>query len=124
MTEVRDKDNYEQWVIFFLRAFHESAEDAIAEIDKLMTLHSRNTGKIEKLGRSAKTTMRLFAYLEYNPMVDIRKTATALEMAFNTVSSAVERLVQAGILNKSREVGRNRIFVYVEYLDILRGGTE
>ena len=124
MTEVRDKDNYEQWVKFFLRALHESAEDATTTIDKLMKLHVRNVGKIEKLGRSAKTALRLFAYLEANPMIDIRKTAIALDLAFNTISSAVERLVEAGILNKSNDAERNRIFVYTEYLDVLRGGTD
>ena len=124
MTEVRDKDNYEQWVKFFLRALHESAEDATTTIDKFMKIHVRNVGKIEKLGRSAKTALRLFAYLEANPMIDIRKTAIALDLAFNTISSAVERLVEAGILNKSNDAERNRIFVYTEYLDVLRGGTD
>ena len=28
MSEVRSKDNYEQWIKFFLRAVKESAEDA------------------------------------------------------------------------------------------------
>jgi hypothetical protein len=38
-----------------------------------------------------------FAYLESNPIIEIQKTAAALDMVFNTVSSAVSRLSQAGI---------------------------
>ena len=35
MMEVRRTGNYEQWIKFFLQAFVESAEDAIATIDEL-----------------------------------------------------------------------------------------
>ena len=42
MTEVRKKDNYEQWVKFFLRAARESAADAVDAIDELSLLHERN----------------------------------------------------------------------------------
>lgn len=123
MTEVRNKGNYEQWVLFFLRAVYESASDAIASIDKLTALHDKNVAIIEGMGRAAKTAMRVFTYLETNPIIEIRKTATALDMAFNTVSDAVGRLVQIGILRQVNGVNRNRTFVYSDYLEVLRGGT-
>lgn len=124
MTEVRNKDNYEQWVKFFLRAIYESAEDATNTIDKLTALHDKNVALIGGMGRGAKTAMRLFAYLESNPIIEIQKTAAALDMAFNTVSSAINRLSQAGILHQSNDASRNRIFAYSDYLEILRGGTQ
>ncbi len=124
MTEVRSKDNYEQWVKFFLRAIYESAEDAINTIDKLTALHDQNVAIIEGMGRGAKTAMRLFAYLESNPIIEIQKTAAALDLAFNTVSGAVSRLSLAGILSQTNATNRNRTFAYSDYLEILRGGTE
>lgn len=42
MSEVRAKDNYEQWVKFFLLAIKESAEEAVDTIHKLRTLHDKN----------------------------------------------------------------------------------
>ncbi len=124
MTEVRNKDNYEQWIKFFLSAIYESAEDATNTIDKLTILHDKNATIIKKFGRGAKTALRIFTYLETNPIIDIQKTATALGMAFNTVSSAVIRLTQAGILAQANDASRNRTFVYSDYLEILRGGTQ
>jgi len=124
MTEVRNKDNYEQWVKFFLRAVYESAADATENIDKLTALHDKNVAIIESMGRAAKTAMRVFAYLEANPIIEIPKTAAALEMAFNTVSGAVTRLSQVGILTQSGNTNRNRTFAYTDYLEILRGGTQ
>lgn len=123
MTEVRAKGNYEQWVKFFLQAIMESAEDATATIDELIVLHDTNVDKISKLGRAAKNAMLVFNYLESNPIIEIRKTAEALGITFNTASSAVNRLVDAGILVQTTDTSRNRTFAYEAYLNILRKGT-
>ena len=123
MTEVRAKGNYEQWVKFFLQAIMESAEDATATIDELIVLHDANVAIISKLGRAAKNVMLVFNYLESNPIIEIRKTAEALGIAFNTASSAVNRLVDAGILVQTTDTSRNRTFAYEAYLNILRKGT-
>ena len=123
MTEVRTKGNYEQWVKFFLQAIMESAEDATATIDELIALHDANVSVISKLGRAAKNVMLVFNYLESNPIIEIRKTSEALGITFNTTSSAVNRLVDAGILVQTSNNSRNRTFAYEAYLDILRKGT-
>lgn len=123
MTEVRSKGNYEQWVRFFLQAISESAQDAIAAIDELTALHEQNVQKIGNMGRAAKSAMQVFRYLEANPIIDIRKTANALGVSFNTVSSAVKRLTDCGILAQTTNANRNRTFAYEAYLNILRKGT-
>ena len=123
MSEVRSKDNYEQWVKFFLRAVQSSAEDASQTIRELASLHNRNIARIDGMGRAAKTTKALFSYLEQNPIIDIRKTAEALGLSFSTVSSAVKRLEDKGILVQTNNASRNRVFAYREYLDILRKDT-
>ena len=123
MTEVRAKGNYEQWVKFFLQAIMESAEDATTTIDELIALHDANVSAVSKLGRAAKNAMLVFNYLESNPIIEIRKTAEALGITFNTTSSAINRLVDAGILAQTSNNSRNRTFAYEAYLDILRKGT-
>lgn len=123
MTEVRSKNNYEQWVQFFLQALLESSEDAITTIDELITLHDKNIALIAKMGRASKSTMQIFQYLESNPIIEIRKTAEELNMAFNTASSAVNRLLDVGILVQTNNTSRNRTFAYESYLTILRKGT-
>lgn len=123
MTEVRRSGNYEQWVRFFLQAIYESAQDATVTIDKLTALHDQNLEIVESMGRAAKNAKLVFRYLEANPIIEIRKTAEALNVAFNTVSSVVNRLVEKGILVQLDNKSRNRTFAYEAYLDILREGT-
>jgi Fic family protein len=123
MTEVRNKGNYEQWVTFFLQAILESAEDAADTISKLSELHIKNVRVIKSFGRAAKTALRLLEYLEQNPIIEIRKTAVALDVAFSTLASAVHRLREVGILTQSAGDRRNRTFSYEPYLMLLRRGT-
>ncbi|MEE0987171.1 MAG: winged helix-turn-helix domain-containing protein [Succinivibrionaceae bacterium] len=101
----------------------ESAEDATATIDELIALHEANVVAITNLGRATKNALLVFNYLESNPIIEIRKTAEALGIAFNTTSSAVNRLVDAGILVQTSDNNRNRTFAYEAYLDILRKET-
>jgi len=55
MMSVREKGDYEQWVRFFLTAVLETANDAIETIDKLVSLHDRNSLLIQSIGRSVNT---------------------------------------------------------------------
>jgi Fic family protein len=125
MTEVRRKGNYEQWINFFLQAVMESAEDAIHTIDQLTDLHDKNMVLLMDgvAKRQADTLKRLFAYLEANPIIEIKKTSQALDVAYNTVARAVAVLEGKGILKQSEQAGKTRIYAYSEYLDILRKDT-
>lgn len=123
LTEVRTKGNYEQWIKFFLRAVSESAEDAHENIIRLKTLHDAHETRINTLGRARLTALQLFAYLERNPIIEINKTAQALQLSYNTIASAVKRLIDANILVPSSGRLRGRTFAYKAYLDILKEGT-
>ena len=123
MTEVRNKGDYEQWIRFFLQAVYECAADAIATIDKLVALHEKNETAMLEIGRGAKNALSVFHYLEANPIIDIRKTAEATGLSFNTVAAAVKKLTAMKILIQTTTASRNRTFAYTEYLDLLRDGT-
>ena len=53
----------------------------------------------------------------------IKKTAADLELSFSTVSGAVKRLGDAGILVQTNNASRNRVFAYEAYWEILRKDT-
>lgn len=124
MTQVRRTGDYEQWISFFLQAFADSAEDAIHTIDRLTALHDKSTKLFDSLTKRQRTSvLKVFSYLESNPIIDIQKTATTLEMSYNTVSKVVSILIEDGILKQTDKSGKAKIYSYTEYLDILRKDT-
>ncbi len=124
MTQVRRTGDYEQWISFFLQAFADSAEDAIHTIDRLTALHDKSTKLFDSLTKRQRTSvLKVFSYLESNPIIDIQKTATTLDMSYNTVSKVVSILIEDGILKQTDKSGKAKIYSYTEYLDILRKDT-
>lgn len=124
MTQVRKTGDYEQWILFFLQALSDSAEDAIQTIDELTKIHNRNAQKFENMTkRQQANAMNFLIYLEKNPIIDIQKTAAALNLSYNTVAKSVALFVDNGILQQTEKSGRSKIYSYVDYLAVLRKDT-
>ena len=124
MMQVRKTGDYEQWVMFFLQALSDSAGDAIQTIDALTALHNQSVAKLGAFSKRQQTNLlKLFAYIETNPIIDIQKTAAALGLSYNTVSKMVTILVDEGILRQTDKAGTAKIDSYADYLDILRKDT-
>lgn len=124
MTQVRKTGDYEQWVLFFLQALSDSAEDAIQTIDRLTEIHNRNVQKFNSMTKRQQTNaINFLIYLEKNPIIDIQKTATALNLSYNTAAKNVASFVDNGILQQTEKSGRAKIYSYVEYLAVLRKDT-
>jgi len=123
MSEVRNKDNYEQWIKFFLRAIAESSDEAVDTIKKLSDLHNKNVELISNMGKASKNVQIIFDYLEKNPIIDTRKTSEELGISYSTVSRVIAKLEECGILKQTDNASRNRVFAYEDYLEILRKDT-
>lgn len=123
MSEVRRSGDYEQWIKFFLRAFRDAAEDAAVTVRELSDLHNGNMALISKEKRNA-NLKSVFRYMEQNPILEIKKTADALNLAYNTVAKQVNWLISKGILVPAEKRGKSRTFIYDSYLGILRRDTE
>ena len=124
MMEVRRSGAYEQWVKFFLRAVRDSAEDAVATIDRLSALHQADGARVDALPGSSSVPRELFDYVRRNPIIEIKKTAEQLGYSYNAVAGAVRKLIGIGVLAQVKKEGRTRTFAYEAYLEILRKDTE
>ncbi len=123
ISEVRRTGDYEQWIIFFLEAVKAACEDSLQTIRELSALHEANLRIIPHSARSTDTSSALFAYIEQHPIIDIGKTAKALDLSYNTVSALVSKYEKLGILQKTTNKARNKVYEYKAYLDILRKDT-
>ena len=86
-------------------------------------MHERNIARLPKTNRTKDNVRALFDYIEQFPIIDIKRTSSALGLSYNTVSTAVNKLVEIGILKETTNASRNRVFSYEEYLSILRKDT-
>ena len=127
MSAIRETGDYEQWIKFFLEGIYVSGKSAIKTANELIVLREKNIKKLNSENytkRTFETMMKIFHYLEAHPIIEIRKTSKDLSMAYNTVSLAIDRFEKLGILHLVKKQGRNKVYSYKEYIDILRDGTE
>lgn len=127
MTAVRDSGNYEQWIKFFVEGVYTSSKSAIESADSLIEIKTADEAKImnsELSDRRKTSIMKLYRHLLARPIIDIKGAAEELKLAYNTVKSAVDVLIDLGILKQDNNQGRNKVFSYEAYLDVLREGTE
>ena len=123
ISEVRRTGNYEQWINFFLEAVYAACDDSILTIKQLNDLHNKNAEIIPQTNRTIDNSQVLFNYIEQHPIINIGKTAQALNLSYNTVSALVKKYEHLGILSKTTNKSRNRVYEYTEYLNILRKDT-
>lgn len=123
ISEVRRSGNYEQWVRFFLEAVRAAAVDAEESIRQLSALHDQSVAALPKPKRSKDNVRMVFDYVEQHPIIDIKRTAAALGVSYNTAASAVSKMVALGVLKETTNAARNRVFAYERYLEVLRRDT-
>ena len=125
LMDVRLKGHYEQWIKFFIDGIIEAGNNSLECIELLISLNEKNTRLIEeKVTGSKKTVFDVFNYIQSNPIINIPKTARKIGKAYNTIAAAITQLQNLGILKIKHEQDRNRVYIYEDYLAILREGTE
>lgn len=125
LTEVRIKGHYEAWISFFLKGIIETSKHAIGCIEQLVALMNHHLVIIQGDDvRQNKSMLKLYHYMTSHPIMDIQKTALALNLSYNTIASNIKHMIQLGVLKEITQKQRNRVFVYEEYLAILRDGTK
>jgi len=121
---VRTKGEWEAWVDFFLEGVEQIASNAVETAKRLLSLFQQDEQKIQTLGRSASTTLRVFRVLCERPLVTLNQICESTGLSFPAASKGMQQLEQLDIVREITGQQRNRVFAYQNYLSILNEGTE
>jgi Fic family protein len=124
LQQVRFNGDWEAWVRFFLEGVETTANQAVDAARRIQKLFERDREKIEGLGRAAGTALRLHNHLQRFPLTSLGNAAAKTKLSFPTVTAALSRLEDLGIVKETTGRERNRIFEYRSYVHILAEGTE
>lgn len=124
LQRVRDRGDWEAWLVFFLEGVVETADQAADAARRLRSLFADDRIKIEGLGRAAGSALRLHQMMQSRPILSVPMAAQQLALSLPTVRDSVRHLVDVGILKEITGRKRDRQFAYQVYLDVLSEGTE
>ncbi|MBI5251795.1 MAG: Fic family protein [Desulfomonile tiedjei] len=124
LQRVRVEGDWEAWVNFFLEGVIGTAEQAVKTAQRITNLFTDDRTRIEKMGQAAGNALRVHSYLQKKPVLEIPRASAEIGVSQPTVTSALKRLEEIGVVKEITGKARDRIYVYKEYLDILGEGTQ
>ncbi len=121
---VRTEGDWEAWIDFFLEGIERTATNAVETAQLLVKQFQKDEKKIQKLGRIAITSMRVFQVLRDRPLITLNQICKRTGLSFPAAAKSMQVLHNLGIIKEITGKRRNRIFSYERYLAILSEGTE
>jgi Fic family protein len=124
LQRVRLEGDWEAWTSFFLEGVIETAEQAVHTAQRIMRLFADDRTRIESMGQAAGNVARVHSYLQNRPVLEIPRASKEIGVSQPTITSALKRLEEIGVVREITGKARDRIYVYQAYLDILEEGTQ
>lgn len=118
LTFVRERNDLDQWLAFFLSAVSETAKKGVDVFTRIIELREEYDGRIAALGRRAKHARALMPGLFSAPAITVGQASERLQVSTSTANTLINQMEQAGILREATGHSRNRIFLLREYLEL------
>jgi Fic family protein len=124
LDRVRTEGDWEAWTDFFLEGVRDTAGNAVETARRLIALFEADQQKIQTLGRSASSTLRVFQAFKARPLLTVGRISERTGLSFPAANQAVARLAELGIVREITGRRRERAYAYDQYVAILNEGAE
>lgn len=121
LQRIRDDGDWENWLLFFLRAVAEVSRNAAATAGRIAELREENRRVInEKLGRLAANGHRVLDRLFEFPFVSVNEVRELIGTTFASANTLVAHMVDCGLVKEYTERYRNRRYLLCDYVDLFK----
>jgi len=120
LSRVRIANDLEQWLNFFLRGVIETSKRGVVTFDKIINLQKNCQEKIATLGRRSELGNKLLKILFTKPIVNVNKIVSELDITFPTANAIISDFEKIGIFKEVTGFARNRLFSFVEYINLFK----
>jgi len=115
---------WETWLEFFLEGIILSSRQAIKTAEDINHLFFDDAEKIAHLGRARFSCLQALDYLKQLPQISAPSLASALSISTPTARSALNHMVNLGILEEISDKKRDKVYLYRKYINILEDGAQ
>ena len=108
------------WIKFFLKGVAFVANEACETSNRIINLQARDKNKIIGSYKKSANIASLHDKLFDRPIISIKDAANMMDVTFPTANNICIKLAKLGILKEVTGKARNKMFVYKDYLDMLK----
>jgi len=117
LTFVRSKNDLGQWIKFFLTGVIQTAESAVATLEKIVDLKETiEKERIQFMGKRSKQGIEFLHLLFKKPVVTIKDVQSMTGLSIKASNDLVKAFVEQKILKETTGYQRNRVFIFDEYV--------
>lgn len=120
LSQVRQSNDIEHWIKFFLTGISETAKKGKITFEKIIVLRKKYEDVIESRLSPArqKTAKELLKKLFSKPMVTVREIKEMMNVSTQTAAVLAREFEDAGLFKEKTGLSKNRIFFLQEYIDL------
>lgn len=122
LMAVREKGDWEGWVVFFLRGVAEIAEEATDVAKRLVQMRDEHRTLVETQIPRTHNALRILSGLYRQPVTTVGAVQAQLDISYASANRLIARLADIGILRAITSAERNRVFAYAPYLELFMDG--
>ena len=115
LQRVRTEGAWEAWLHFFLSGIIDTTEQATRTAQRILELFREDRTRVEKLGRSAASALRLHDAFKAHVVYSIPRAAKRLRLSQPTVTAAMKHLVKLGVVREMTGRRRSKVYAYHAY---------
>lgn len=120
LNQVRLSGDWESWLLFFVDAVAETANQAVATAQQLNAIRTTDKTRLTHLGRQSGSASLVLDALFEHPVASINKLIEQTGLTAATIGKTLEALQQTdGMVKEITGQKRNRVFAYTAYIEIL-----
>lgn len=120
LNDVRLSGDWESWLEFFADAIISTATQAVETAQQLMKLAASDGQRINELKRISGSAHLIHKALLERPMA----SPNWIQDSPATVNACLRELEKLGIVKEVTGQKRNRLYSYLQYINIMNQGTE
>lgn len=120
LQAIRDHDQWEEWLKFFLNGVYTVSQEATDKARKIVRMREEHREIANQIGGT--NALPLLEFLYENPVISVSRVAQALKISYSTANRLVAAFEQANILANTSGTARNRSYSYKQYLDLFSEG--
>ena len=121
LQSVRDDGNWEDWLLFFLKAVAQVGKHAAITVRRILETREENRRMInDNLGRLAANGHRLLDRLYEFPFVSVNEVRELTGTTFASANALVMRMVECGLLREFTQRHRNRRYLFYNYVELFK----
>lgn len=118
LTHVRTRNDMLQWIKYFLVGVAQTATQAVATLNRVLSLKSALEEKInDTFGRRSHSAQALLKHLFHTPVTTIDAASKLCGLSFKSTGDLIFKMQEEGILKEVTGQQRNRLFVFEPYIN-------